>query len=92
MPVGGLRLAVETALMSILEENNLSSWRIVGWERYAVLTLKFQVAMFEQGERSGHASVQRVCYRKKPPSQVSRVNLRSQAWKAKSQTHGGDTS
>ncbi len=86
MPVDGLPLAVETALMNLLEENNLSSWRIVGGERYAVLTLKFQVAMSEQGERSGHSSVQRVCYRKKPPSQVNKDKLRSQAWKAKSQT------
>ncbi len=72
--------------MSLLEENNLSSWRIVGEENYAVLTLKFQVAMSEQGERSDHSSVHRVCYRKKPPSQVNRDKLRSQAWKAKSQT------
>ncbi len=68
MPVDGLPLAVETALMSLLEENTLSSWRIVGGERYAVLTLEFQVAISEQGERSGHSSVQRVGYRKKPPS------------------------
>ncbi len=86
MPVDGLPLVVETSRMSLLEENNLSSWRTVDGEKYAVLTLKFQVDMSEQGERSGQSSLQRVCYRKKPPSQVHRDKLRSQAWKAKSQT------
>ncbi len=63
MPEGGLTLAVETALMSILEENNLSSWRIVGGKKYAVLTLKFQVAMSEPGERSCDLNVQGVTER-----------------------------
>ncbi len=70
--------------MSLLEENNLSSCRIIGGEKYAVLTSKFQVDMSEPGERSGHSSVQRVYYRKKPLSQVNRDKLRSQSWKAKS--------
>ncbi len=42
--------------------------------------------MAEPSERSGHPSVPRVLYRKKPPSQVNRDKLRSQAWKSKSQT------
>ncbi len=79
MPVDGLPLIVGTALMSILEKNNFSSWRIVGGEKYAVLTLKFQEAMSEPGEMSGHSSVQIVSYRKKPPSRVNRDKLRSQA-------------
>ncbi len=76
MPVDGLPLVVETALMSLLEENNLSSWRIDGGERCAVLTLKFQVTMSQPGEMSVHSSVQRVCYRQKPPSHVNRDKLR----------------
>ncbi len=86
MPVDSFPLAVEKALISLLEENSLSSWRIVGGETYAVLNLKLHVAMSEPGERSGHSSVQRVSYRKKPPSQVNRDKLKSQAWKAKSLT------
>ncbi len=82
MPVDGLPLAVEIALMSLLDENNLSSWRIVGGEKYAVLNLRFQVATPEQGERSGHSSVQRECYRKKPPSgeqrQAEKSSMESQ--------------
>ncbi len=56
MPVDGLPLGMETALMSLLGENNMSSWS-VGGEKYALLTLKFQVAMSEPDVRSGHSNV-----------------------------------
>ncbi len=51
-----------------------------------MLTLTFKVAMSEPADRSGHSSVQNVTYKKKPPSHVNRDKLRSQVWKAKSQT------
>ncbi len=82
MPVNGLPLTVENALSGLLMEGNISSWKITGGERFAVLTLRFTMADQDQtGENCGKEKHNTVTqFRRKPPSQIKRDSNRRQMW------------
>ncbi len=84
MPVNGLPLTVENALSGLLMEGNISSWKITGGEKYAVLTLRFAMAAHnDTGENCGSMKESTVTqFRKKPPSQIKRDSNRRKVWRS----------
>ena len=82
MPVNGLPLTVENALSGLLMEGNISSWKITGGEKYAVLTLRFAMADHDQtGENCPSVKPNTVTqFRRKPPSQIKRDSNRRNVW------------
>ena len=84
MPVNGLPLTVENALSGLLVEGSISSWKITGGEKYAVLTLRFAMADHDQtGENCGQVKQSTVTqFRRKPPSQIKRDSTRRKVWQS----------
>ncbi len=72
MPIFGLPKVVESAVNSLLESSHVSSWKLTGGDKYATITLRFNM---EGGSLGIHGTQ---TYRKKAPSQVNRDTKRQQ--------------
>ena len=76
MPVSGLPVAVEKTLSSLLEDNAVSSWKVVGEGDNTVVVLRLKPANPSLSTTMADPVVNRASqvqyYRRKPPSQVRR--------------------
>ena len=89
MPVTGLPVALETALVSLLDANKLSTWKITGGESHVAVTLRFNMA--DKQTMTGESEP--VHFKKMAPSQVRRNYQRRYQWiSAKNNSMSGQNS
>ena len=81
MPVNGLPFAVEGALNNLMINGHVTSWRIHGHGTTATLILKFS----ENGQGVMADQPNSIHYKKKPPSQVKRDQIRSDTYHSEKQ-------
>ena len=81
MPVDGLPTAVETILAQMVDQNELSSWKITGGKYYATVALHFRVSMADPAQGTVLNGTKQ--YRSKPPSAITRDKNRLDKWRSK---------